>query len=87
MDVQDFLNCNKLKISKEKISNLNKSKIGILITNLGSPEKLTYWSLYKYLSEFLTDPRVVKLNRFLWLPILYTFVLPFRSGTNKYKYK
>ncbi|ETW59215.1 hypothetical protein PFMC_04893 [Plasmodium falciparum CAMP/Malaysia] len=53
MDVQDFLNCNKLKISKEKISNLNKSKIGILITNLGSPEKLTYWSLYKYLSGIL----------------------------------
>ncbi|CAC9699251.1 ferrochelatase [Plasmodium sp. DRC-Itaito] len=87
MDVQDFLNCNKLKISKEKISNLNKSKIGILITNLGSPEKLTYWSLYKYLSEFLTDPRVVKLNRFLWLPILYTFVLPFRTGKVLSKYK
>ncbi|SCP04856.1 ferrochelatase, putative [Plasmodium ovale] len=80
MDIDDFLKCNDLNVSKDTIKNINKNKIGILITNLGSPDKPTYWSLYKYLSQFLGDPRVVKLNRFLWLPILYSCVLPFRSG-------
>ncbi|CRH00709.1 ferrochelatase, putative [Plasmodium relictum] len=87
MDINEFLNYNNLKLSKDKIKNLDKNKIGILITNLGSPDKPTYWGLYKYLSQFLGDARVVKLNRFFWLPILYGFILPFRSGNSASKYK
>ncbi|GAW81609.1 ferrochelatase [Plasmodium gonderi] len=88
MNIDDFLKCNNLTISKDKIGNsLQRNKIGILITNLGSPAKPTYWALYKYLAKFLGDPRVVKLNRFIWLPILYGLILPLRSGKSLSKYK
>ncbi|VWU49350.1 ferrochelatase, putative [Hepatocystis sp. ex Piliocolobus tephrosceles] len=87
MDIDDFLKCNKLNISKDKIQNIKKNKIGILITNLGSPTKPTYWSIYKYLSKFLGDTRVVKLNRFIWLPVLHSYVLPFYVGASLLKYK
>lgn len=55
-----------------------QKKKGILIVNLGSPEKLTVRSVRRFLREFLSDPRVVNLPRSLWWFILNFFVLPFR---------
>jgi len=53
-------------------------KRGILIVNLGSPEKATVRSVRKFLKQFLSDPRVVNLPRALWWGILNFFILPFR---------
>jgi ferrochelatase len=39
-----------------------------------------------YLAEFLSDPRVVQLPRWLWLPILYCFVLQSRPKKSAQKY-
>jgi ferrochelatase len=39
-----------------------------------------------YLAEFLSDPRVVKLPRWLWLPILYGIVLRTRPAKSAAKY-
>jgi ferrochelatase len=39
-----------------------------------------------YLAEFLSDPRVVQLPRWLWLPILYCFVLKTRPKKSAHKY-
>ena len=39
-----------------------------------------------YLAEFLSDPRVVKLPRFLWLPILHGIVLRTRPAKSAEKY-
>jgi ferrochelatase len=39
-----------------------------------------------YLAEFLSDPRVVKLPRFVWLPILYGIVLRTRPAKSAEKY-
>jgi ferrochelatase len=39
-----------------------------------------------YLAEFLSDPRVVKLPRLLWLPLLHAVVLPRRSKASAEKY-
>jgi ferrochelatase len=39
-----------------------------------------------YLAEFLADPRVVGLPRFLWLPLLYLVILPTRSPKSAHKY-
>ena len=55
------------------------NKIGILITNLGSPDAPTSKAVRRYLSEFLWDPRVVTLPRALWWIILHALVLPLRS--------
>ncbi len=52
--------------------------IGVLLTNLGTPENTSTPAVRRYLAEFLGDPRVVDLNRALWLPILYGFILTTR---------
>lgn len=60
--------------------------IGVLLTNLGTPEAPTAPALRKYLAEFLGDPRVVTLPRLLWLPILYGPILTFRPKKSAQKY-
>ncbi len=54
-------------------------KIGVLLVNLGTPDKPTTSAVKKYLKEFLSDPRVIDLPRLSWLPILNGIVLPRRS--------
>lgn len=49
--------------------------LGVLITNLGTPDAPTYGALRRYLGEFLWDPRVVELPRPLWWLILNGIVL------------
>ena len=38
---------------------VKRAKIGILLANLGTPDNYDYWSMRRYLSEFLSDKRVV----------------------------
>lgn len=63
------------------------AKIGLLLTNLGTPDAPTPKALRKYLAEFLSDPRVITLTKLLWLPILYGIILPFRSRSSAKMYK
>lgn len=59
------------------------AKIGVLLANLGTPDATDYWSMRRYLNEFLSDKRVVDLPRWLWLPLLRVVILtkrPFASG-------
>jgi len=60
---------------------------GILLNNLGTPDAPTPVALRKYLREFLSDPRVVEIPRWLWWPILNGIVLPFRSRRSARKYQ
>src|SRR3990167_2699147 len=54
-------------------------KIGVLITNTGTPDAPTTSAVRRYLRAFLSDQRVVKIPRVIWLPILYFFILPCRA--------
>src|SRR4029079_9299955 len=54
-----------------------------LLINLGTPDGTHYWAMRRYLKEFLSDRRVIELNRVLWWLILHSVVLvkrPFASG-------
>jgi ferrochelatase len=53
-------------------------KTGVLIANLGTPDGTDYWSMRRYLGEFLSDKRVVDLPRWKWQPILQLIILTFR---------
>ena len=53
--------------------------VGILITNLGTPEAPTAGAVRRYLKQFLMDKRVIEIPRLLWWPLLYGIILPFRS--------
>lgn len=55
-------------------------KVGVLVVNLGTPEATDYWSMRRYLSEFLKDRRVIEWPRALWYPILYGIILMVRPG-------
>jgi ferrochelatase len=57
----------------------NAERTGVLLTNLGTPDAPTTASVRTYLREFLSDPRVVRLPRALWWPILYGYILPLRA--------
>jgi ferrochelatase len=34
-------------------------RIGVLLVNLGTPDATDYWSMRRYLKEFLSDTRVI----------------------------
>ena len=57
--------------------------IGVLIANLGTPDATDYWSMRRYLKEFLSDRRVIETPRWLWWPLLNLVILstrPQRKG-------
>ena len=58
-------------------------KVGILLTNLGTPDNTDYWSMRRYLGEFLSDRRVIDYSPWLWQPLLQLIILtkrPLSSG-------
>lgn len=55
-----------------------RTRIGVLIVNLGTPDAPSYFAVQRYLREFLGDRRVIDTPRWIWLPLLYGVVLPFR---------
>jgi protoporphyrin/coproporphyrin ferrochelatase len=64
---------------------VKKAKIGILLANLGTPDGYDYWSMRRYLNEFLSDKRVVDISDWIWQPLLQLVILtkrPFASGAN-----
>ncbi|NEX48058.1 ferrochelatase [Pseudotabrizicola algicola] len=64
---------------------VRKAKIGVLVANLGTPDNYDYWSMRRYLNEFLSDKRVIDYSSWLWQPLLQLVILtkrPFSSGAN-----
>jgi len=55
-------------------------RIGVLLVNLGTPDATDYWSMRRYLGEFLSDRRVIETNRYLWWFILNLVILSIRPG-------
>lgn len=61
-----------------KVKSNSTGKIGVLLVNVGTPDGADYWSVRRYLREFLSDRRVVETPGVLWSPILNLAILPFR---------
>lgn len=64
-----------------------EEKTGVLLVNLGTPARPIAGAVRRYLDEFLTDPRVVELPRFLWRIVLKLFILPLRAGKSARAYQ
>ena len=61
------------------------ARIGVVLANLGTPDATDYWSMRRYLNEFLSDRRVIDYSPWLWQPLLQLVILskrPFTSGAN-----
>ena len=55
-------------------------RIGVLLVNLGTPDATDYWSMRRYLKEFLSDPRVIEENRIKWWLVLNLVILTIRPA-------
>ncbi|MEP7029370.1 MAG: ferrochelatase [Pseudolabrys sp.] len=56
------------------------SRIGVLLVNLGTPDATDYWSMRRYLKEFLSDRRVIEENRLKWWLVLNLIILTVRPS-------
>ena len=65
----------------------SSGKIGVLLVNLGTPDDTDYWSIRRYLKEFLSDRRVIEVNPILWWPILNGIVLTMRPSKSGEAYR
>ncbi len=55
-----------------------RRRIGVLLTNLSTPDAPTSPAVRRYLAEFLSDPRVVEVPRPLWWLVLNGIILRVR---------
>jgi ferrochelatase len=55
-------------------------RIGVLLVNLGTPDATDYWSMRRYLKEFLSDRRVIEENPLKWWLVLNLIILTVRPG-------
>lgn len=60
---------------------------GILLTNTGTPDSPNWAGVAKYLSQFLTDRRIIRLSRLVWYPVLFGLILPLRSASSARIYR
>lgn len=59
----------------------------LLIINLGTPDSPSYWSVFKYLREFLSDEKVLDINPILRFLLVNLIICPFRSFSSSKTYK
>ena len=61
-------------------------KVGILLTNLGTPDAPDAKAVRRYLAEFLSDPRVIEIPKIAWQPILHGIILRTRPKKSAHAY-
>ena len=61
-------------------------RIGVLLTNLGTPDDASVKAVRRYLGEFLSDKRVVEIPSLLWQPILRGIILNTRPQKSAHAY-
>ena len=62
-------------------------KVGVLLTNLGTPDAPTAPAVRRYLAEFLSDRRVVEIPPIAWQPILRGIILRTRPKKSAHAYR
>ena len=66
---------------------LPSEKVGVLLANLGTPDNYDYWSMRRYLGEFLSDRRVIDYSPWIWQPLLQLIILTTRPSKSGAAYK
>jgi ferrochelatase len=67
--------------------NTNKAPIGVLLTNLGTPDSPGVADVRRYLKEFLSDRRVINTSRLIWWPLLNLVILNIRPKHSARAYR
>jgi ferrochelatase len=66
---------------------MNKSKVGVLLINLGTPDNCDPKSVYAYLKQFLNDPRVIDLPAIIRYVLVNGIIIPFRYKKSAHAYQ
>ena len=66
---------------------MQRGRLGVVLLQLGTPDAPTPRALRRYLRQFLSDRRVIDLNRVLWQLILHLAVLPRRPKRSAALYR
>ncbi len=74
-------------IGKPDYQHDSRPCLGVLLTNLGTPDAPTTQAVRKYLAEFLSDPRVIEVPRPLWWLILHGIILRLRPRRSAHGYR
>jgi len=61
--------------------------VGVLLTNLGTPDDPSPGAVRRFLAEFLSDPRVIEAPRWRWWPILHGVILRIRPRPSAAAYR
>jgi len=64
-----------------------EERLGILVVNLGTPEAPETRAVRRYLSQFLSDPRIIELPRWLWNILLHGIILRIRPSRSAKAYR
>lgn len=64
-----------------------RPRLGVLVVNLGTPEAAETGPVRQYLAEFLSDPRIIELPRWLWLTLLHLVILRIRPARSAKAYQ
>jgi len=74
-------------LGNQNFDHSQPDRVGILLTNLGTPDAPERKSLRVYLKQFLSDPRVVEIPRLLWWFILNGIILNLRPARSAAAYR
>jgi ferrochelatase len=66
---------------------VRSGRVGVLLLNLGTPDATDYWSMRRYLKQFLSDRRVIEVPAWKWWPILNLIILTVRPGPKGRDYR
>ena len=64
-----------------------KTRKGLLLINLGTPDDPGYFSVFKYLRQFLMDPKVITVPYILRFILVSLIIVPFRAFSSGKIYK
>mgnify|MGYP003636452687 len=63
---------------KSPAPTIERTKVAVILANLGTPTAPTPAAVRSYLREFLSDSRVIEVPRLIWFFILRLLILPSR---------
>jgi ferrochelatase len=61
--------------------------LGILLVNTGTPDAPTPDAVRRYLKQFLSDPRVIEIPRWIWWLVLHGYILRVRPEQSAAAYR
>jgi ferrochelatase len=72
------MNMPEVPIQQPKDRPAPSGRIGVLLVNLGTPDATDFWSVRRYLKEFLSDKRVIEENSLVWKLVFNGIILTTR---------